>query len=327
MFLDDAEDSRAVGLARKLDVEGPGVQLEQHGEQLCVVHVQAVRRIHVPARTRVNADTPSFILRESLDHCVVEVDEGPQHLLRRIELERQPSLREVDLDDVGSLAEAFPDVGHRLTHEILEERLLRVTPDSLLRVKEAQSRGGDHRLLDGNLRIPLGPVEVRRSIGLVPERPRGQAWQLTGVAIGEGDGNAVGREVLESLDRVGGEAGLGLLSVADDGGSGLLESVDGVPDGRVVQLPELLFGAPALIEFPDTAQELRRSRNAADWLGGYGHGSHSPSGSGSAPRQPRFLARGYLHHGWGRHVRQGTDVVPGKVEHGSLGEEQFELLV
>src|SRR5947209_123912 len=132
---------------------------------------------------------------------------------------------------------------------------------------------------------------------------------------------------VKSLDGVGGEAGLGLLSVADDGGSGLLESVDGVPDGRVVQLPELLFGAPALIEFPDTAQELRRSRNAADWLGGYGHGSHSPSGSGSAPRQPRFLARGYLHHGWGRHVRQGTDVVPGKVEHGSLGDEQFELLV
>src|SRR5882724_10587302 len=34
MFLDDAEDSRPVGLARKLDVEGPGLQLEQHGEQL-----------------------------------------------------------------------------------------------------------------------------------------------------------------------------------------------------------------------------------------------------------------------------------------------------
>src|SRR3989442_11278551 len=46
MFLDDAEDSRPVGLARKLDVEGPGLQLEQHGEQFGVVHVQAVRRIH-----------------------------------------------------------------------------------------------------------------------------------------------------------------------------------------------------------------------------------------------------------------------------------------
>src|SRR5205807_278476 len=43
MFLDDAEDSRPVGLARKLDVEGPGLQLEQHGEQFGVVHIQAVR--------------------------------------------------------------------------------------------------------------------------------------------------------------------------------------------------------------------------------------------------------------------------------------------
>src|SRR5438105_12318263 len=32
-------------------------------------------------------------------------------------------------------------------------------------------------------------------------------------------------------------------------------------------------------------------------------------------------------HGRGRHLRQGTDVVPGKVEHGSLGEEQFGLIV
>src|SRR2546426_5568722 len=32
-------------------------------------------------------------------------------------------------------------------------------------------------------------------------------------------------------------------------------------------------------------------------------------------------------HGWGRHLRQGTDVVQREIEHGSLGEEQFELLV
>ena len=56
VLADDLQDADAVLLARQGDVEVPGLQLEQAGQQLGVIDVAAVGRVAVAARAGVDAD-------------------------------------------------------------------------------------------------------------------------------------------------------------------------------------------------------------------------------------------------------------------------------
>jgi len=68
-------------------------------------------------------------------------------------------------------------------------------------------------------RAPAQGSEIRIGVRLVAERPGGQPRELARVSVGERDGDAVGCEVGEPVDRVRGEAGFRLLAIGDDGDS------------------------------------------------------------------------------------------------------------
>ena len=119
VLLDDPEDPGPVALAGQLDVEASDREPEQCREELPVVHVSAVSRILVAPRARVNPDPRPLLWRKTLEDAVVEGHEVVQETLGRIELDRQPPLREIDLHAVGASLQAPPDVLLGLAHQVV----------------------------------------------------------------------------------------------------------------------------------------------------------------------------------------------------------------
>jgi hypothetical protein len=165
------EDPAAILLACERDVEAGRLQLEERRQEVGVVDVGAVRRVSVATRARVDADPLPLLGGEALEDLVVERDEIAQKLPCRVELQREPRLREVDLDRVRSGLERAPDVGLRLGPEVGEERLPRIAVDPVLGVEKAQRRGGDDGLLDRPGRVVPRLFEVRVGVCPVAERP------------------------------------------------------------------------------------------------------------------------------------------------------------
>src|SRR5437867_11492071 len=118
VLLHEAQRLAAVGLTRALDVEVRHLQLEERGQEVCVVHVGAVRRVQIAARTGVDADPLPLFGGEALERLVVQVDERREQPLRWIELDREPALREIELHNVGALRQTPADVRLRLAQQI-----------------------------------------------------------------------------------------------------------------------------------------------------------------------------------------------------------------
>ncbi len=263
---DLAEHRFRVALAGQLEVEGARVEIEQSGQQARVVDVGAVGRVVVAAGARVHADPLALLGREAVEHAVVQVDEAPQQAARRVELQRQPRLGEVDLDVVGARVEAAADVGLRLVDQIRDERVPRVAVDPVGGIEQAQRRGRDHRLLDRLRREALRRAQIAVGMRCVAERAGRDHRKLPRVAVGERDHNAVRGECVEPCDRVGGKARLGLLAVGDHRRAGRLERGDRVAHCLVEQLVER---EPRL----HGGQQLGWARDAPDRFGWNRHRS------------------------------------------------------
>src|SRR5438128_3907582 len=273
VLLHEAQRLAAVGLTRALDVEVRHLQLEERGQEVCVVHVGAVRRVPIAARTGVDADPLPLFGGEALEHLVVQVDERLEQPLRWIELDREPALREIELHDVGALRQTPADVRLRLAQQITEERFARVSPNPVLGIHQTEGRGRNDRLLDGHVgerpRVRDIPIGVR----LIAERPGSQPGELPHVPVRERDRDAVGCEVREPVDRVRGEARFRLLPIGDHGGLGRLEAPDGVADRRVLEASELVAREATGGELLHPRDELRGSGDAANGFSGDGHGA------------------------------------------------------
>src|SRR5207245_11372492 len=96
------------------------------GKELPIVHIRAMSSVFGAAGASVDTNPLPLRGREPFQHTVVEADEGPEQLLRRIEFCREPAFREVDLHVVGTLRQATPDVALGLANEVIEELGLRV---------------------------------------------------------------------------------------------------------------------------------------------------------------------------------------------------------
>ena len=94
----------------------------------------------------------ALFVGEAVEHAVVEIDERAEQPTRRVELERQPRLGEVDLDDRATSRQPRISDG-RLAHEVVDERLARVAGDPVGRVHEADRGGGDDGLLERASRV------------------------------------------------------------------------------------------------------------------------------------------------------------------------------
>ena len=105
--------------------------------------------------------------------------------------------------------------GWRPRHQVVEERLAGIALDAVRGVEQAQRRGGDHGLLDRDRGVALGCLEV---VGGVSGRSRNGpavrrgSWRVWPSA--NGMMTPSGGQVGQPVDRVGDEAGLGLLAVA-----------------------------------------------------------------------------------------------------------------
>jgi len=137
----------------------------------------------------VDADLGAFLVGQPAQDLVVQVDERIEEAARRIELERQARLGEIDLDGRASL-EAATDLGGRLSDEVLDERLAGIAGDPVPGIHQADRRCRDHGLLQLGGGLALGPVEIRVGLSRVAERRGRQDWQLAGVAILERDRHA-----------------------------------------------------------------------------------------------------------------------------------------
>ena len=257
----------AVPLAGQRDVEVAGLQLEQAGQQLRVVDVGAVRGIAVAARAGVHADplrAPSAEKRDSA------------RLLRSMKLlSRCPegstfideaAFGEVDLHRVRALLQAAADLGLVLAQQVVDELLARIARDPVGRIHEAQRRGRDDRLLHRHRRVALRDLEEAVGVAPVAKRAVRQPRHAPDVPRREGNLEAVGRRVRQPVHGVGPEVVvLPLLAVGDDGRARRLEPLHGVADRRLVERVEArIVGALS----GEGLDELRRSRDAADRLGG-----------------------------------------------------------
>src|ERR1700716_1183498 len=88
------------------------------------------------------------------------------------------------------------------------------------------------------MRIPLGYLQVDVRRGLVPERSGGQSGKVSNVPVRERNRHAIRRQVLQTMDRIGGEAVLGLFAIGNDRRSGGFQTPNSVLDGRIVKRTE-----------------------------------------------------------------------------------------
>ena len=85
------------GGPRTLDVEAPGLELEQARQEIRVVDFAAVRGVVVAARAGVDADPLALLRREAAEHAADQVHEPAEQLPARVELHGQAPLGEVEL--------------------------------------------------------------------------------------------------------------------------------------------------------------------------------------------------------------------------------------
>ena len=197
-----------------------------------------------------------------------------------------------------------------------------VAGDPVGGIHQAERGRRDDRLLHRHRRVPLGDLEEAVRVALVAERAGGQARHAAGVAGRERDHEAVGRGVRQPVHGVGPEVViLPLLAVGDHRGAGRLEPRDGVANGRLVQGSQA--GIVAVLR-GEGLDQLGRSRDAADGLGGDGHRCVSQYGTTWEGPGGRRLTqrRGRLYD---RSARRGLQVGDPLGGRGSLTEAGRDL--
>ena len=189
---DDLQDAHPVGFARQRDVEIVGLQLEQARQEFGVVDVRAMSGIAIAARTGVDADAPAVRGREARKREVVQIDEAVEELARRIDLHRQPSFGEVDLDDMGAFLETAADLGLVLAQEIVEKGVARVALDAVGRIHQAQRGGRYDGLLHRDVGVTSRIVQEAVRVAAITERSGGEPGHATRVTGCERNPEAVG---------------------------------------------------------------------------------------------------------------------------------------
>lgn len=115
------------------------------------------------------------------ENLVVQVDEGLQELLARVELDGEPPFGEVDVEVVRARLQAPANVSACLPHEVRDEGLLRVGLEAVLGTQEAECGRRDRCLLHRNVGVSQGGAQVLIGVLAVGARARDQSGQLAGV--------------------------------------------------------------------------------------------------------------------------------------------------
>src|SRR5271156_7137668 len=218
---------------------------------------------------------------EAVQDLVVQIDEAAEETARRVELEREPALGEINLDIGCAGFESSTDIGFGFVDEISEEGFPRVAGYLRCRIQEAQSGSGDDGLLNGALCIAAGRREIAIGVNAVAERSGRQSGQLALVTVGERDHDSIGCEIFESSERVSCETGLSLLAICQDWRTGLFKAADGVLKGLPISIVEHITGDFAGLEGRNGLNQLRWAGDAANRFGRNCH-PESVTGLGSS---------------------------------------------
>lgn len=210
-----------------------------------------------------------------LDEAVEQAGACPG--VARVGAGGEAPLGEVDGDAGRPGLEGPPYVALALVGQVALELLLRVAVDLALEgVEQVQHRRRDDGLLDRPVRVAHRLREGVSGVGLVPERPAGEAGEPAAVAVGEdreelpalagevvgepGAGQSVG-------DGVGGERRPALLPVGDDGGAGPFLPLDRIAHRGVLLLLECGLVDLAPVVGRKGVLELLRSGQGPDRFG------------------------------------------------------------
>jgi hypothetical protein len=102
---------------------------------------------------------------------VVQIDEAPQQLPGRIELEGEPAFGEVDLDAVRALGEAASDLCLSFGQKVRDEGFAWIVAYPLGWIEEAERRDRDHRLLDRHMCVAQRILQERVGAHAVTKWP------------------------------------------------------------------------------------------------------------------------------------------------------------
>ena len=134
-----------------------------------------MRGILVAARTSVHPNFAAVLSIEAIQDAIIQFDERVQEPTRRIEFQGQVPLGEIHLYAMSAGCEAFPDVAFSLGYQIVQEFFPTIARQFVFRIKQAESRHGDHRLLQRPLGIATGCPQEGSGMHAIIEKVRQSA--------------------------------------------------------------------------------------------------------------------------------------------------------
>src|SRR5438445_1692246 len=229
-----------------------------------------MRRMEVIARASMDSNAPTLFWRETGQREVEEINEAVQQVPRRIDFHSQASFGEVHLHLIGALFQAAPYLGFMLAQQIVDELLARIIRNSLGGVHQAQGRRRDHGLLNRDMRVAHGDIQITVSVSAIPERTIREPRQPAGVTVRERDGETIGGRVQKPVHAVGRETAiLPLFAVGHHWRASSFKPLEGVSNGILKERGEIriLVGIPTA-GLSDPFDQGEWSWNASNWLGG-----------------------------------------------------------
>src|SRR6267143_2400985 len=129
-----------------------------------------------------------------------------------------------------AVLQAAPYLGFMFAQQIFDELLARITRNPFC-VHETQGRRRNHRLLDRNVRVAHGDIQVTVGVSLVPERTVCEPRQAACMAIREWNGETIRGGVRKPMHAVARETEiLSLFTVRHDRRTSGFKPLDGVSD-------------------------------------------------------------------------------------------------
>src|ERR1700732_110289 len=186
---------------------------------------------------------------------------------RGIDLYRPLSFREVDLHPVRALFQAAPYLNFMLAQQVIDELLARIIWNARGWVHQAQGRGRYHRLLHRYVRVADSDIKITICAALIAKRIAREPRQSARMTVCEEDSESVGGRVRKTMHTVRREIVITpLFAVGNNRRARGLKPLNRISNGLFVERSEagILTLAPR-----DSLDQINRSWDTADWLGGY----------------------------------------------------------
>src|ERR1700730_1341540 len=186
---------------------------------------------------------------------------------RGIDLHGQSSFGEVHLNLMCAFSRSAAFFVFMLIQEIVDELLARIISNALGWVHQTQGRRRYHCLLYWHVRVAHGDIQVTVRVPPVTERAACEPRHAAVMAVGERNCKAIRGRVRKPMHAVSEEIVILLLfPVRNDRGACGFKPLNGVSNRIFIERSEVRI---LTVAHCDLLDQINRSRDAANWLGGY----------------------------------------------------------